>query len=128
MLILKSVQTLSYLILSFLQAPEIAVCSWYGEPFHGRQTASGIVYDMDEISCAHKYYPLGTELLMYHAKTQVSVIARVTDRGPFVVGRDVDCSKGLFYKLTKGRLDRGLDDVYIIPIGFDPTGILYPNN
>ena len=128
MFILKLVHALSYLILSFSQTPEIAVCSWYGEPFHGRQTASGIFYDMNEISCAHKFYPLGTELLMYHAKTQVSVIVRVTDRGPFVKNRDVDCSKALFYKLTKGRLDRGIDDVYIIPVGFDSTDIIYRNN
>src|SRR6266853_1982399 len=34
------------------------VASWYGEDFHGRQTANGEIYDMQSMSGAHATLPL----------------------------------------------------------------------
>ena len=33
---------------------ESGVASWYGEPFHGRQTSSGERFDMNRLSAAHR--------------------------------------------------------------------------
>src|SRR5438034_11668633 len=34
------------------------IASWYGEDFHGRQTANGEVFDMHSIAAAHPTLPL----------------------------------------------------------------------
>ena len=36
---------------------ETGIASWYGQPFHGRDTANGERYDMNELSAAHKTMP-----------------------------------------------------------------------
>ncbi|MDZ4123897.1 MAG: septal ring lytic transglycosylase RlpA family protein, partial [Hydrogenophaga sp.] len=36
--------------------------SWYGEPFHGRRTASGDVFNMNKLTAAHKTLPFGTRV------------------------------------------------------------------
>jgi len=78
--------------------PEEKVMSWYGDPFDGRLTACGEVYDMDEISCAHKTLPMGTYVtFIYEGK---AVRAIINDRGPYIDGRDFDASRALFDSLT----------------------------
>src|SRR3972149_3911492 len=39
---------------------ETGTASWYGEPYHGRRTASGEVYDMAQMTAAHRTPPFGT--------------------------------------------------------------------
>src|SRR5687767_11735276 len=39
---------------------EVGVASWYGEPFHGRPTASGEKFDMYGLTAAHRTLPLPT--------------------------------------------------------------------
>src|SRR6202035_3470130 len=34
------------------------LASWYGEDFHGRQTANGEIYDMNSMSAAHATLPM----------------------------------------------------------------------
>jgi len=92
--------------------------SWYGEPFHGRTTASGEVYDMNEISVAHKELPFGTMVeFSYQGRTMV---AEVTDRGPFIPGREWDASRALFDKLTCGELGRGVIYVGYLIVSTSP--------
>lgn len=80
--------------------------SWYGEYFHGRTTASGSIYDMNKLTVAHRTLPFGTVVEFYYKGKIVRAV--VTDRGPFVAGRDWDASRELFRQLTGGRLDRGV--------------------
>jgi len=69
-----------------------AVASWYGEPFHGRLTASGERYDMHGFTAAHRSLPFGTRLKVTYPETGQSSEVTVTDRGPFVRGRNLDLS------------------------------------
>lgn len=69
------------------------IASWYGEDFHGRRMANGDVYDMDRISVAHKTLPLGTRVRITNLANGRSVVAAVTDRGPYVYGRIIDLSR-----------------------------------
>jgi rare lipoprotein A len=101
-----------------------AVCSWYGEPFHGRQTASGIEYNMFGFSCAHRTLPLGTQVLFWCPETGQYLEARVEDRGPYVAGRDFDLSMAAARWLTKD-LDQGVYTLEYMVTGRDTTGLLY---
>jgi Skp family chaperone for outer membrane proteins len=64
----------------------------YGEEFHGNPTASGVIYNMYDFTCAHRTLPFGTWLLVSYRGNQT--IVQVNDRGPFVPGRVLDLSFG----------------------------------
>ncbi len=62
---------------------ERGIASWYGEPFHGRQTSSGETYDMYGMTAAHRTLPLPSYVEVTNLANGRSVVLRVTDRGPF---------------------------------------------
>lgn len=66
--------------------------SYYGPGFHGKQTASGEIFDQDDYTCAHKSLPFGTKLKVVRNDNGKSVVVRVNDRGPYVDGRILDLS------------------------------------
>ena len=66
--------------------------SWYGEPHHGRTTASGEAFDMNQLTAAHRTLPLGTRVLVTNLKNGRAVEVRINDRGPNVEGRIIDLS------------------------------------
>ncbi|MBE0416258.1 MAG: septal ring lytic transglycosylase RlpA family protein [Coriobacteriia bacterium] len=68
-----------------------AVCSWYGNEFHGRLTACGQVYNQNDFTCASRTLPFGTRLALTRGERRIVVV--VTDRGPFIAGRDLDLSR-----------------------------------
>ena len=72
---------------------ETGIASWYGEPYHGRKTASGEVYDMDRWTAAHRTLPFGTWVEVTNLTNAKRVSVRITDRGPFVHGRIIDLSR-----------------------------------
>ncbi|AOF86829.1 rare lipoA family protein [Hydrogenophaga sp. RAC07] len=67
--------------------------SWYGEPFHGRRTASGEAFNMHELTAAHKTLPFGTRVRVRNLITGQDVVVRINDRGPFTKGRVIDLSR-----------------------------------
>jgi len=67
--------------------------SWYGEPFHGRRTASGEVFNMNDFTAAHKTLPFGTHLRIRNLANGQEVLVRINDRGPHVKGRVIDLSR-----------------------------------
>jgi len=69
--------------------------SWYGPGFSGRRTASGEVFIPSRSTIASRHLPFGTRVRVTYLRTGRSAEARVTDRGPFVRGRIIDCSEGL---------------------------------
>jgi rare lipoprotein A len=71
---------------------QAGLASWYGKPFHGRQTASGEVYDMHAMSAAHKTMPLPSYARVRNPANGREVIVRINDRGPFKPGRIIDLS------------------------------------
>ena len=62
---------------------ESGLASWYGEPFHGRPTASGEIYDMNAFTAAHRTLPLRTCVEVERVDDGRTVVVRVNDRGPF---------------------------------------------
>ncbi|QHE77872.1 septal ring lytic transglycosylase RlpA family protein [Hydrogenophaga sp. PBL-H3] len=67
--------------------------SWYGDPFHGRRTASGEIFNMHDLTAAHKTLPFGTRLRVRNLATGQDVLLRINDRGPHVRGRIIDLSR-----------------------------------
>ena len=60
---------------------ETGDASWYGHPYHGRRTASGEVYDMAQMTAAHRTLPFGAWILVENrlngrtAERHVAVLA-----------------------------------------------------
>ncbi len=71
---------------------ETGLASWYGVPYHGRRTSSGEVYDMYQLTAAHRDIPLGSWVEVTNLTNSRSLTVRINDRGPFVEGRIIDLS------------------------------------
>ncbi len=71
---------------------ETGTASWYGQKFHGYKTSSGEVYDMFELTAAHKTLPLPTYAEVTNIKTGKKIIVKINDRGPFHNDRLIDLS------------------------------------
>ncbi|MBX7157303.1 MAG: septal ring lytic transglycosylase RlpA family protein [Verrucomicrobiae bacterium] len=89
--------------------------SWYGEQFHGRQTASGEVYNMYDKTAAHRSLPFGTLLRVRNLANQRVTTVKVNDRGPFVRGRDLDLSYAAAKDLD--MISQGVAEVYVENLG-----------
>jgi len=79
---------------------EVHEVSFYGEDFHGRGTAFGETFDMNEITAAHRSFPQDTLVKVTNVENGKSVVVRINDRGPYVDGRDMDLSKASFLKIA----------------------------
>lgn len=77
---------------SGLKPIEKGTASWYGPRFHGRRTANGERFDMNELTAAHPSLPFGTLLEVRNTRNGKSVMVRVNDRGPFSKSRIIDVS------------------------------------
>jgi rare lipoprotein A len=67
--------------------------SWYGEPFHGRATANGEVFDRNVVTAAHPTLPLPSLVRVTNLANHRELVIRVNDRGPFVGDRIIDLSQ-----------------------------------
>lgn len=90
---------------------ERGTASWYGEPFHGLETASGEVFDMNQMTAAHRELPFGTEVTVVHLRTGAEVSVVINDRGPCIDGRAIDLSKAAADAL--GMIEEGIAPVLI---------------
>jgi len=77
-----------------------AHASYYADKFHGRRTASGRLYNKTKLTAAHKSLPFGTVVRVTNEASGKSVVVEITDRGPFVRGREIDLSRKAFYTIA----------------------------
>ena len=75
------------------------LASWYGKPYHGRKTASGEKYDMNDLTAAHRTLPFGTVVRVENKDNELTVVVRINDRGPFAEDRIIDLSRAAAKKL-----------------------------
>lgn len=78
-----------------------AHASYYHDKFNGRKTASGKKFSNNEFTAAHKNLPFGTKVRVTNPKNKKSVVVTITDRGPFVKGREIDLSKRAFKEIAQ---------------------------
>jgi len=67
--------------------------SWYGPGFHGKRTASGERFDMNDLTAAHRTLPFGTRVRVRNPQNGREVVVRINDRGPHISDRIIDLSK-----------------------------------
>jgi rare lipoprotein A len=66
--------------------------SWYGNPFNGRHSSNGEIYDMYKLTAAHRTLPFETMVRVTNLNNGKFTTVRITDRGPFVANRIIDLS------------------------------------
>jgi rare lipoprotein A len=69
---------------------EEGMATWYTAPYRGRKAANGEIFDDHAMTAAHRTLPMGSLVVVTNLRTGQSGAMRITDRGPFVVGRIVD--------------------------------------
>lgn len=74
--------------------------SYYHDKFIGKKTASGLVFDNNAYTAAHRTLPFGTKIKVTNLKNDKYVILTITDRGPFTKGRGVDITRKAFMELA----------------------------
>jgi rare lipoprotein A len=77
--------------------------SYYHDKFNGRKTASGKKFDNSKLTAAHRNLPFGTKLKITNEINSKCVIVEITDRGPFIKGREIDLSKRAFMDITSNK-------------------------
>lgn len=98
---------------------EFGIASWYGPGFHGRQTASGVLYDQNLMVAAHKTLPFGTVARVTNLENGLQVEVCVVDRGPYVKGRVIDLSASAAKALdmmSKGTARVRIEDLGVIDV------------
>ncbi len=80
-----------------------AHASYYAKKFHGKRTASGIRYDSNKLTAAHRKFAFGTKLRITNLRNGKHVIVTVNDRGPFVRNREIDLSRKAFMYLAVNK-------------------------
>ena len=71
---------------------QVGTASWYGGFHHGRKTASGERFNMNDLTAAHRAVKLGTVLRVTNLDNGRTTTVRVNDRGPYVNNRIIDLS------------------------------------
>ncbi len=87
------------------------VASWYGPGFHGRKTATGEIFNMYEMTAAHKTLPIPSYAEVTNLENNKTVVVRINDRGPYVGNRLLDLSYAAAKKL--GLQSEGTGNVKI---------------
>ena len=72
---------------------ETGIASWYGADFHGKRTANGAIYDMNQLTAAHRTLPMPSRVRVTNLENGRTVDLTVNDRGPFAKGRIIDVSR-----------------------------------
>ncbi|PIR53555.1 hypothetical protein COU76_00550 [Candidatus Peregrinibacteria bacterium CG10_big_fil_rev_8_21_14_0_10_49_10] len=86
--------------LDTLLIEEVHTVSYYADDFHGKTTAFGEKFDMEDFTAAHRSFPEDTLVQVTNVENRKSVTVRVNDRGPYVEGRDMDLSRAAFEKIA----------------------------
>jgi len=93
---------------------QTGLASWYGPKFHGKLTSNQEVYNMHEMTAAHKTLPFHTMVKVMNLENGEKAVVRINDRGPFIKNRIIDLS----FKAAKalGIVEKGTAKVKIIAL------------
>ena len=72
---------------------QAGVASWYGRHWHGRKTASGMIFDERQLTAASLVLPLASRARVTNLQNGRSVDVLVNDRGPYAGNRVMDLSQ-----------------------------------
>jgi len=98
-----------------VQRARLVRASWYGASFHGKTAANGRPYDARRLTAAHRSWRLGSKVRVRNPKNGQSVVVEITDRGPFVHGREIDLSYAAAQRLGIVRSGVAHVEVQLLP-------------
>lgn len=101
----------------FQQGP----ASWYGREFHGKTTASGEKFDMNQLTAAHKTLPFGSIVEVRNLENGRSVRLKINDRGPYRGNRIIDVSFEAARALDMVRAGEANVGINVIHMGDNRT-------
>ncbi len=101
----------------FQQGP----ASWYGREFHGKTTASGEKFDMNQLTAAHKTLPFGSIVEVRNLENGRSVRLKINDRGPYRGNRIIDVSFEAARALDMVRAGEASVGINVIHMGDNRT-------
>lgn len=93
------------------------IASWYGPDFHSKKTSNGEIYNMYDMTAAHKTLPMNTVVRVNNLENGKSIIVRINDRGPFVKGRIIDLSNKAAHEIDMVR--KGTAKVKVTVLGYN---------
>jgi rare lipoprotein A (peptidoglycan hydrolase) len=97
------------------------LASYYAEPYHGRRTASGEVFDTyAAMTAAHRTLPFNTVVRVQNQSNGKAVEVRINDRGPFIAGRIIDLSVRAARAIDMLRSGVVLVTLQILSPGMEP--------
>jgi rare lipoprotein A len=82
---------------------KVGFASWYGDPYHGRHTSNGEIYNKFKLTAAHRTLPFDTLVKVNNLENGKSVKVRINDRGPFVENRIIDLSYAAAQRIAMDR-------------------------
>ncbi|QEZ89417.1 septal ring lytic transglycosylase [Aliarcobacter cibarius] len=114
-----------YSVFGIKYYPEIAkigdrfegIASWYGPDFHSKKTSNGEIYNMYDMTAAHKTLPMNTVVRVDNLENGKSTIVRINDRGPFVSGRIIDLSNKAAHAIS--MVGAGTAKVKVTVLGYN---------
>ncbi len=93
------------------------IASWYGPDFHSKKTSNGEIYDMYDMTAAHKTLPMNTVVRVDNLENGKSIVVRINDRGPFVRGRIIDLSNKAAREIE--MVGKGTANVKLTVLGYN---------
>lgn len=114
-LLIISIVFITLFTTNTVQAQETALlegkASYYADKYHGRQTASGELFDKRAMTAAHKTLKFGTIVKVTNKNNGLSVTVTINDRGPFIKGRIIDLSEKAAERIK--MVNKGVADVTV---------------
>jgi len=86
-----------FVVFSYAANAQSGIASVYA--YAGERTASGERARPSELTAAHRTLPFGTRVLVTNKSNGRSVVVRINDRGPFVLGRVIDLTPAAAHAL-----------------------------
>ena len=88
----------------YYEYDETGLASWYGKECHGLKKATGLTFNKDDWTAAHKTLPLPSVVRVTNLRNNKSIVLVVDDRGPFIYKkRIIDLSYGAAKALDIAR-------------------------
>lgn len=99
--------------------------SYYGSKFAGRPTASGEIFNPQQLTAAHRTLPFDTVVRVTRIDDpHQSVDVRINDRGPFKRGRIIDLSRAAAQEID--MISEGVAEVRLEVVSY-PDGVDKPS-
>jgi rare lipoprotein A len=99
----------------------LGIASWYGDVLDGHTTASGEIFDKDQMTACHRTLPFGTMVRVVDVNSGKSVVVRINDRGVLLPERVIDLSSGAAREL--GILREGIAKVRLEVLKKSPLAV-----